>query len=421
MGKSIQAQQLFGVLLLLNLTGCYSLQLPKMTLFVNQPGGQIPDYCPGQSPSSAQEVADLKLPQANAVLQQSWLAFQDRFIQTDGRTIDREVSDQTTSAGQAYAMLRAVLINDHEAFARVLTWGENNLSRKDAKGQRIDHLWAWSWGQTEQKEWRILDPKFVSGAEVDVATALIMASRRWNCARYLAIARAKLDDLWKLSTEIVKGRRYFLSTSDSVFWSKPNTLLLNPSNFAPYAFRLFAQVDAKHDWLSLVESSYQILNKSAKVSEVGLPSDWILLDSTTGEISPVSTYGPQQSLYGFDAARVWWRIALDAAWFQSRQAKQYLKQHTAYLKQLWKANQRISAQIDLQGKPLVDFETTSQYAMLYAALRQTDPEIANQIYQMKLKRQYKEGFWDNDSAYSTQNMVWLGLLAPKPPTPLLKP
>ncbi|MCL6435744.1 MAG: glycosyl hydrolase [Leptolyngbyaceae cyanobacterium HOT.MB2.61] len=420
MGK-FPFQPLLGVGLLLNLAGCYSLQLPKMTLSINQPDGQIPDYCPEQSPLPAQETADLKLPQADAVLQQSWVAFRNRFIQADGRTIDREVSDQSTSAGQAYAMLRAVLINDHATFARVLTWGENNLSRKDAKGQRIDHLWAWSWGQTEQKEWRVLDPKFVSGAEVDVVTALIMASRRWNCARYLAIARTKLKDLWKLSTDVVRGKRYFLSTSDSVFWSKPNTLLLNPSNLAPYAFRLFAQVDSKHEWLSLVESSYQVLNKSAKVSEVGLPSNWVLLDSATGEISSLSTYGPQQSLYGSDAARVWWRIALDAAWFQSRQAKQYLKEHTAHLRRLWKTNQRISAQIDLQGKPLVDYESTSQYAMLYATLQLTDPEIANQIYRLKLKRQYQGGFWDNDSAYNTQNLVWLALFTLTPPTPLLKP
>ncbi|MGA7937335.1 MAG: glycosyl hydrolase family 8 [Kovacikia sp.] len=422
MKKKVLFQRSIGVMLLLNLAGCYSLQLPKLPFLADKSEGQIPDYCPGQSLPSAQEVSDLRLlTQADPVLQQSWLAFRDRFIQADGRVIDREVGDRSTSKGQAYAMLRAVLINDHTTFARTLSWAENNLSRKNAKDQRIDQLWAWSWGKTEDKGWKVLETNFASSADIDAATALIMASRRWNCARYLEIARAKIDDLWEHSTDVVKGQRYLLSTSDLFYWDEPNTLLINPSSFAPYAFRLFAQVDSKHDWLSLVRSSYAALSESAKLSKVGLPSDWILIDPATGRIRPLSSSGSKQSIYSFDAAQVWWRVALDAVWFQSPQAKQYLKEHTAYLKQLWKTNQRIVARIDLQGNSLVDYEATSQYAMLYAALQLTDPQIADQIYQLKLKRQYQGGFWDDSSAFGTQNTVWLALLAPTPPTSLLKP
>lgn len=411
-------------MLLVFVAGCRSTQSAEMP--PSKTDGQIPDYCPEQALSSAQapstQVAlNLRLSDNGLVLEQSWAAFRDRYIQADGRVIDREVSDRSTSAGQALAMFQAVLVNDHKTFARVLTWGENNLSRKDAKGQRIEQLWARSWGQTVNKEWRILEPSFTSGADVDAATALILAARRWNCPRYLEIARTKLDDLWNLATGVVNGKRYLLSTSDPVFWAEPNTLLLNPSYFAPYAFRLFAQVDSKHDWSSLIESGYQMLNESAKLSEVRLPSDWILLNSSTGKILSLAGYGSQQSLYSSDAASVWWRVALDAVWFQAPQAKRYLNERTTYLKQLWQTNQKISAKIDLQGKPIVDYEATSQYAMLYAALQLTDSRVADQIYQLKLKPRYKGGFWDNDSAYSTQNAVSLALLAPVSPTPLLSP
>ena len=74
----------------------------------------------------------------------TWQRYRDRFIQADGRVIDWENDDQrTTSEGQAYAMLRALLIDDRETFDRVLNWGEQNLARRDDDGVLIDHLWAW--------------------------------------------------------------------------------------------------------------------------------------------------------------------------------------------------------------------------------------------------------------------------------------
>jgi endoglucanase len=318
-------------------------------------------------------------------------------------------------------MLRAVLINDQDTFNRTLTWAENNLARKDSKGKRLDQLWASTWGQSAKKEWRILDPNFSSDAAVDAATALILASRQWNCSRYLELARDKINDLWKTSTAVAKGKRYLLPSSDPVFWSEPNNILLNPSYFAPYAFRLFAQVDPDHNWLSLVDSSYYLLNQSSAISDVRLPSDWVLLNSSTGRFASISVFDSKQSLYGYDAYRVWWRVALDAVWFQDPQAKQFLREHSAYLKQLWQSQQKIPAQIDLQGKPVVDYEATSQYAMLYTALQLTDPEIAKQIYRLKLKAQYKNGFWNNNSAYYTQNLAWFALFSSTPPTPLLRP
>ncbi|NJP10496.1 MAG: glycosyl hydrolase [Leptolyngbyaceae cyanobacterium RU_5_1] len=393
---------------LLNLAGCFF--VPSM--------GQIPN-CPEPS-SSDKRASELKLsqPSANAQqLQQSWVAYRQRFIQGDGRVIDREQGDRSTSEGQAYAILRAVLINDRDTFTRALTWAETNLVRKDESGKQIDQLWAWKWGNSGQG-WKILDQNFASDADVDVAFALILAARRWNCPAYLPFARAKLNDIWNHSTGQVGNQRYLLPGPTQAFWNQPDRMILNPSYFAPYAFRLFAQVDPSHDWMSLVNSSYQVLNRSASLSKVGLPSDWIALNPQTGIFSPISI-DSLQSVYSYDAFRVWWRIALDANWFRDPQADAYLRQHTAYLKQLWQKQQPISARIDLQGKPLVKYEATSQYAMLYLAFQVTDPAIARQIYQRKLMPQYRNGFWDNDSAYYSQNLAWFALLPSTPPTQLL--
>lgn len=363
-------------------------------------------------PSSSQSSAN---PTATAeILQQSWLAYRERFIQADGRVIDRESNSRTVSEGQAYAMLRAVFANDPATFELTLKWAEDNLARRGHDGQPSDSLWSWKWGQNDNAQsWGILDSNFASDADLDAITALILASRRWNRPDYLELARTKLNDLWTLSTATTstgrKSQRYFLPGPLSSFQPQPHQVYLNPSYLAPYAFRLFAQVDRNHDWLSLVNSSYQVLQNSTQLSEVGLPSDWVMLDLETGQFQAPPATARLRSTYSFDAYRVWWRVALDAIWFNSRDAKAFLADHLPHLQELWRTQQAIPARINLRGAATARYEATSQYAMLYPALQLIDAEMAAAIRQQKLLATYKNGIWDNDSAYYTQNLAWLGL------------
>jgi endoglucanase len=346
------------------------------------------------------------------LLAESWDSYRRRFIQSDGRVIDFEASDRSTSEGQAYAMLRAVFIDDADTFALTLNWSENNLQRLE-KGQRKDSLWAWQWGRNQKGEWGSIDGNFASDGDIDAITALILASRRWQRPEYLELAKTKLRDLWRLSTAVgTGGKRYLLPGPASAFVPNSSTLYLNPSYLSPYAFRLFAQVDKEHDWLSLVKTSYEILEQSTSLSTVGLPSDWVALDIPTGKFQALPPSSPLVTLYSFDAYRVWWRISLDAAWFNSPQAKRYLQNSTKHLQKLWREQSRIPARINLQGKGLVDYEATSQYAMLYAALRTIDPKLGEELLVKKILPQYQNGIWGDHSAYYTQNLAWLGLISP---------
>lgn len=362
---------------------------------------------PTPTPSPVPELVGDDL----ALLQESWQAYRARFVQDDGRVIDREAGDRTTSEGQAYAMLRAVMINDRDTFDRTLAWAEANLQRRDASGRRSDSLWCWKWGKNDGGNWGVIDGNFASDADLDAVTALIFAARQWNDPQYLEVARTKLADLWELSVAQSNGKNYFLPGPKVAFQPQPSELKLNPSYLAPYAFRLFAQIDNERDWLSLVDSSYEILNESARLSAIGLPSDWVALDTTTGSYQPLTAPSPIRSIYGFDAYRVWWRVALDSAWFDEPRAQQFLQQHLPPLKSMLQ-QQKVPAQIDLQGQPIVNYDSTSQYAMLYAAFVEIDPQVAEQIRQEKLLPTYRDGFWDNDAAYYSQNLSWFGLFFP---------
>ncbi|WP_088892307.1 glycosyl hydrolase family 8 [Leptolyngbya ohadii] len=361
------------------------------------------------------------------LLTQSWQAYKQRFIQSDGRVIDREANDRTVSEGQAYAMLRAVMMDDRTTFDQTLAWAESNLQRRDAQGRVTDSLWAWKWGQTAQGNWGTIDGNFASDADIDAVTALILAARRWNHPEYLSLARTKLRDLWEVSTYYVpptspgsSGRRYllpgpiaaFLRSDDPTGATAPDRLVLNPSYLAPAAFRLFAEIDPERDWKSLVNSSYEILEGGAAISKLGLPSDWIVLNLSTRNLEPAPPDLRLQSVYSFDAYRVWWRVGLDAVWYREPRALAFLQTHLEPLKKQWQTAQKVPARIDLEGQAIVPYESTAQYAMLYAGFVVTDSAIASQIEQQKLIPTYQNGFWDSDIAYYTQNLVWFGLAFP---------
>ncbi|MEA5597939.1 glycosyl hydrolase family 8 [Rivularia sp. UHCC 0363] len=342
---------------------------------------------------------------------ESWDSYRRTFIQGDGRVIDYQAAYRSTSEGQAYAMLRAVLIDDPSTFAKTLNWSENNLRRQE-NGQKTDNLWAWKWGKKADGSWGTIDNNFASDGDIDAITALIFAHRRWNRPEYLRLAQAKLQDLWKLSTVGDRGKRYLLPGPKDAFIPNSSTIYLNPSYFAPYAFRIFSQVDPKRDWLSLVDSSYEILEKSLSLSAVNLPSDWVALNTANGEFQALPSSRKIETLYSFDAYRVWWRVTLDAVWFNSSPAKSYLQKSTQHLQQLWQQKSYLPARIDLEGKALVDYDATSQYAMFYVAMRLLQPKIAQEVLAKKILPNYKKGIWGDRAAYYTQNLVWLSLLHP---------
>jgi endo-1,4-beta-D-glucanase Y len=357
--------------------------------------------------AESQVIANLEASELDQLLNESWQVYRQAFIQADGRVIDFEASDRTVSEGQAYAMIRAVLMNDQDTFERTLIWAENNLRRRDGD-EVVDQLWGWKWGQKSDGQWGLIDANFAVDADIDAAFALILAANRWDNPEYLNLAKVKLADIWEYSTIEVEGDRYLLPGPKSAF-QKEDYIYLNPSYLAPYAFRLFATVDSERNWQALVETSYQILEESASISAIDLPGDWVVLNLQTGDFEPVPSGSTLKNQYGFDAYRVWWRIAWDQALFEAAPAQQYLTDHLAYLEGLWVSQSRVPAEFDLAGQPLVEYDTIAQYAMLYAGFKVTNPTLAHDIYQRKIAPQYQAGIWDNPSAYYSQNLVWLGL------------
>jgi endoglucanase len=325
------------------------------------------------------------------ILKESWNAYVQRFIQQDGRVIDHSAGAISTSEGQAYAMLRAVWIGDRDNFDKTFNWAVNNLN----SGIRMDHLWAWKWGKDAKGKWTVLDKAFASDADQDAALALILASRVWHEEKYANHARAILRDLWALGTIQAGGRRYLLA-GDSL--CSGAFCRINPSYYAPYAYRVFADFDRTQNWGDLIDTSYYLLAAVSGLAATGLPSDWVQLNVSNGAITRASE---KDGSFSYDAFRVYWRIELDRELFQEPKADQFLHESLRWISAEWEKNHRLPAVISPAGKPLVEYESLEILSVLMCVLH-------NEAMHKKLAATYSQGIWSNRNSYYLQNWAWFG-------------
>jgi len=345
-------------------------------------------------------------PQFEQVLTTSWVAYKQQFIQQDGRVIDWMSEGITTSEGQSYAMLRAVWMNDQQTFNICFGWALTNLR------VRNDNLFAWRWGRDPKTSgYNVLDKSSAADADEDIALALILASRRWNEPSYLKPAREIINDIWEHEIVEVRGQPYLVAGDWSQSWGHP---VLNPSYLAPYAYRMFSEIDHEqsHKWLKLVDTSYRIIDEGSKLSSVGLPPDWCAINRETGVIEAAQLNGETSGDYSYDAWRVMWRLAADAQWYDEPRAIAFIK-NSKFLIDFWRKNEHLSESFMPSGRVRSDQEPVSQLGIHLPAFAIVDKRIARKIYDDKLMASYdrlgRRGFWGNPKDYYGQNWAWMGI------------
>jgi endoglucanase len=345
----------------------------------------------------------------NPVLANAWESYKKRFVK-DGRVVDPKAGDLTTSEAQAYAMLRAVYMDDQEAFDKVWSWTQKNLQ------VRGDGLLAWNYGETADDGLGVADPNSAADADTDAALALLFAARTFGDAAYEEEAVGILNDVWAQETAFVGGQRVAVAGDWARGDSDTFRPVVNPSYLSPYAYKIFAEADPYHPWSALVDSSYTILERIAQSPElggtIGLAPNWVALDPSTGQPSPANLDTLPASEFSFDASRIPWRISLDALWFGDPRAERALNRLSFPRKELGREG-RLLASYYLDGTPAADYEATSLYAgLLPGLLFNGDPALAHRVFTEKILGAYNttgsEGaYWGEDrDDYYNQNLAW---------------
>lgn len=340
-----------------------------------------------------------------------WGQYKTHYLEPGtGRVMDIQKDNITTSEGESYAMLRAVWTDDQTTFDQSWKWTKDNLSRQD------NHLFSWLFGKRADGTYGILTDRggqnTATDADSDIALALIFASGRWNQAHYLDDAKTIISNIWTSEVVTVNGKPYLVA--NNLEKKAADVMVVNPSYLSPYAYRIFATIDTTHPWLKLVDTSYDVLNRSMSSNldtktSAQIPPDWVFLNKHTGEIQV--PYGNNLTTNtSYDALRVPWRIYLDWMWYKDPRALNTLKKMAFFTSEVQnKALLYTSYKHD--GTP----DTTTQSAAFYGGtlgyFMAVDPVNAKVIYENKLQVLFNpdSNTWKITLGYYDDNWAWFGI------------
>ena len=338
---------------------------------------------------SGDAEADL-LRASNAFLTRQFERGSGAFMAGDG---------SVTSESQAYGLLRAVWSGDRDAFARTWAWSKSHLVNSEG-------LLAWKWNGD------IADPHTATDADTDAALALLMAGRRWSNPDWMTDGTNMVHAIWAHEVAVTTDGLRCVIAGD---WaSNSQVLAVNPSYFAPYAYHIFQEVDPGDDWLSVVDSSYKLLFDSSAAGlggerSAGLPPDWVGLDATTSEIVPLQLGSAATTNYGYDAPRVYWRVALDLRWNGDGRAAAYLTQ-AGFLRDEVTRSGAVRAIYTHDGSVGSTDSNAVSSAGALAALLTLDANSANRLYANQFIGQVESAdggaYWGDPSDLYAQEWGW---------------
>lgn len=213
----------------------------------------------------------------------------------------------TVSESIGYGMLIAMFQEDWTTFNGL--WDYN----RGARNAHVSGLMPWKLVSFS----KVSSTAAALDADLDVATALILAYYKTGIAAYLEDAVALIGVIYE------KGiNKTNLLTYPGDTWT--NKDVYNLSYFSPVAFRLFAAVDANHDWTAVLNAHYAYMKavQLAGATQALFP-DWS--DASGAPKDPVNGSATNTyMLFDKESVRISWRIAWDYYWFQSADALEVL-------------------------------------------------------------------------------------------------
>lgn len=287
-------------------------------------------------------------------IERLWTNWQDNYIEpvsVNGHNTVRVVSDASTlatfSEGQAYGMLFSVLMNDQVLFDQLWLYAQQYMNEKN--------LMSWHIGQDGVP----LDVGAASDADFDMAMALIYACRRvqegdWQATdNYCTVASNMIDAIWtheidKVGDEPAGGltdnQGYEIIPGDSWCLSCDFPAgITNPSYFSPAYFTIFGDFTNNREWQNVIDRNYDLLERSQLADCSRLVPNWITYD---GQAQIVDWQGESSTYWGWDAARVSWRLALSRYWFDDSRALSILNEIGGFFDGVGLSNIRAEYRLD---------------------------------------------------------------------------
>lgn len=327
-------------------------------------------------------------------IKKSYENYKKNFMTKDGRIMDPEKNNITTSEGQSYMMLKSLIVGDRKTFDLVYKWSKNNLQRKD-------NLFSWLWGENKNKEYKTLDYNSASDADIDIAFALLAAYEKWGNYKYIEEAKPIIRAIWDKETKRFGNYLILMPGAEQTKFNKDE---INPSYFNPYAFRSFQKYDELHDWNQLINSSYYYLKAVGEKTQTGLAPNWFLIDN-----NKIILEKSPKSDFSYDAIRVFARIYLDYTETGEKRALPILEKSKFFISE-WKRTGNLYTNYQSNGMLKDTVQYTGSIAILIPVINMYDKKIAGEIYDKKIKPYLDNPEnWSSKKDYYAKNLIWFGL------------
>jgi len=331
-----------------------------------------------------------------------WEAYSARFIDGQGRVIDPQSDQRTTSEGEAYALFFSLAANNRSTFDRVLSWTQANLAQGDLRS----HLPSWLWGKDKDGSWHALDPNSASDADVWMAYTLLEAGRLWKFKPYETLGRSMLTHIAKDEVSDLPGFGPMLLPGP-VGFQHGNNWILNPSYLPLFLFDRLAAVDPRGPWMQIAVRIPTLLEQS---SRHGYAMDWVEYVPgdgfyPAGEQTPGGDKNNSGTGGSYDAIRVYlWAGMLDAKTSGRRRMLNAIPGMGAYLADHDAPPEKISE----QGIPIAQDGPVGFSAAVLPYLRAIPGQSrsrARQFIRMAKEKDPASGLYGKNQTYYDQNLV----------------
>lgn len=249
-----------------------------------------------------------------------------------GLRVVAEPTSNTLVEAVGFGMLLSAYAEDKATFDGIFNF------YKSKRTSEANNMMAWSVTCNG-----INDPGSATDGDIDVAFALIVASKHWGNT-YLESAKEIINIIRNslIVSCTVNGESIYILAPGYSSGAWGGCEMTDLMYHTPAFFRIFATVTGDSVWSELADDTYSLLNASVN-STTGLVPDWQTASGTPGP-------GGRVGYFGYDACRAPWRLSLDYLWNGNTKAKDWAGKISGWAEGVGPSN--IVDGYELDGTPI---------------------------------------------------------------------
>lgn len=241
----------------------------------------------------------------------------------------------TVSEAHGYGMLIAVSMAEYDTDAKEIFDGMYRYYRSHLS-EIGPNLMAWQQSDNGNAIVNSNGADSATDGDLDIAYALLMADSVWGSdgeINYKQTAIAVINDIMEYE---VNQKDWILRLGDWAYWSDEGDKYYSAtrsSDFLVQYMPVFADATGDDRWMTLYDTTYEIINGIVDEYGTGILPDFIIKDSSGTFIPAPANFleNENDGNYYYNACRTPWRISMDYLVNGNEDAKKFADAITSFI------------------------------------------------------------------------------------------